>query len=139
MCGFLQGDGYLLVGFFISEIPVCKLLQESKGYHMGQPGKRDGKSTHNLFVGDLKVCQESHKTLKDVNEMIVQASNDTVACYGVARCAEVVFARGKMVKSEGLQVLNKRKKTIDADENEIYKFLGVEQADGIKKKEVYNE
>ena len=29
-------------------------------------------------------------------------------------------------------------KTIDPDENEIYKFLGVEQADGIKKKEVYN-
>ena len=44
-----------------------------------------------------------------------------------------------MVKSEGLQVLNKGKKTIDADENEIYKFVGVEQADGIKKKEVYNE
>ena len=28
-------------------------------------------------------------------------------------------------------------KTIDPDENEIYKFLGVEQADGIKKKEMY--
>ena len=41
---------------------------------------------------------------------------------------------GKMVKGEGLQVLNERMKTIDHDENEIYKFLGVEQADGIKKK-----
>ena len=30
MRGFLQGDSYLLVGFCISEIPVCKLLQESK-------------------------------------------------------------------------------------------------------------
>ena len=28
-------------------------------------------------------------------------------------------------------------KTIDPDKNEIYKFLGVEQADGIKKEEVY--
>ena len=28
MCGFLQGDSYSLVGFCISEIPVCKLLQE---------------------------------------------------------------------------------------------------------------
>ena len=29
-------------------------------------------------------------------------------------------------------------RTIDPDENEIYKFLGVKQADEIKKKEVYN-
>ena len=34
-------------------------------------------------------------------------------------------------------MLNERMKTIDPNENEIYKFLGVEQADGIKKKEVY--
>lgn len=27
---------------------------------------------------------------------------------------------------------------MDADENEIYMFLGVEQADGIKMKEVYS-
>ena len=43
-----------------------------------------------------------------------------------------------MVKGEGLQVLHERMKTVDPDQNEIYKFLGVEQADGIKTKEVYN-
>ena len=46
-----------------------------------------------------------------------------------------------MVKDEGLQVLNERMKTIDPGEYEMYeisKFLGIEQADGIKKKEVYN-
>ena len=62
---------------------------------------------------------ESHKTLKDINEMIVQASNDTGACYGAARCAGVVFETGKMVKGEGLQVLNERMNTIGPDENEI--------------------
>ena len=43
-----------------------------------------------------------------------------------------------MVKNEGLQVLNERMKTIDPDKNEIYAFFRVEQADGIKKKEVHN-
>ena len=100
--------------------------------------KRDIKRTHSLFVDDLTVYQETHKTLKDVNEMIVQASNDTGACYGVTKCVEIIFERGKMVKGEGLQELNERMKTIDPDTNEIYKFLGVKQADGIKKKEVYN-
>ena len=93
MCGFLQGDSYSPVGFCLSEVPVCKLLQETKGYRMGQRGKREVKRTHSLFVDDLKVYQESHKNLKDVNETIVQASHDTGAYYGVAKCAEVIFER----------------------------------------------
>ena len=91
-----------MIIIIITEISVSKLLKDSKGYHMGQPGKRDLKHTHSLFVDDLKVYQESHKTLNDVNEMIVQASNDTGACYRVAKCAEIIFERGKMVKGEGL-------------------------------------
>ena len=43
-----------------------------------------------------------------------------------------------MVKDDGLPVLDERINTMGADENEIYKFLGVEHADGIKMKEVYN-
>ena len=43
----------------------------------------------------------------------------------------------KMVKEEELPVLNERMETMDPDENEIYKFLGIEQADGIKTKVVF--
>ena len=136
-CGFLQGDSYSPVGFCITEIPVAKLLEQSKGYRMGEPGKRDVSRTHSLFVDDLKVYQESHSLLKEINEVIVQASLDTGACYGVSKCAEIVFERGKMVKGEGLQVLQERMKTLEPDQEEVYKFLGVEQADGIKTKKVY--
>ena len=136
-CGFLQGDSYSQVGFCITEIPVAKLLEQSKGYRMGEPGKRDVSRTHSLFVDDLKVYQESHSLLKEINEVIVQASLDTGACYGVSKCAEIVFERGKMVKGEGLQVLQERMKTLEPDQEEMYKFLGVEQADGIKTKKVY--
>ena len=31
LCGFLQGDSYSPAGFDISEIPVCKLRQHSRG------------------------------------------------------------------------------------------------------------
>ena len=71
-----------------------------------------------------------------VNEMIVQASHDTGACYGVSKCAEIVFERGKMIKGEGLPVLQERMKTINPDDNTTYKFLGVEQSDGIRKKDL---
>ena len=103
-CGFLQGDSYSLVGFCVSEIPVYKLLQQSKGYRMGEPGNRFVHRTHSLFVYDMKQYQESYKTLKDVNEIIVQVSHDTGACYGVSKCAEIVFEHGKMTKGKGLQV-----------------------------------
>ena len=72
-----------------------------------------------------------------MNENIVQASLDIGAFYGVAKCAEIVFERRKMVRGEGLPVLEERMKTMDPDENEIYKFLGVEQADCIKTKNVF--
>ena len=136
-CGFLQGDSYLPVGFCISEIPVCRLLQRSRGYRMGPPGGRDVSRTHRLFVDDLKVYQESHEILKEVAEAIVQASHDTGTCYGISKCAEIIFERGKMIKGEGLEVLEERMKTMDPDEDEIYKFSGIEQADGIKMKRVF--
>ena len=80
----------------------------------------------------MKVYQEIHEIVRDVNEVIAQASHDTGACYAVSKCAEIVFERGKMVKREGLEVLEERMKAIDQDENEVYKFLGIELADGIK-------
>ena len=80
---------------------------------MGPPGSRDVSRTRSLFVDDLKVYQESYEILRDVNEVIVQASHDTGACYGVSKCAEIVFQRGKMVRGEGLEVLKERMKTMN--------------------------
>ena len=42
-----------------------------------------------------------------------------------------------MVRGEGLPMLEERMKTMDPDENEIYKFLGVEQAEGMKTKNLF--
>ena len=42
-----------------------------------------------------------------------------------------------MVKGEGLEVLEERMKATDPDENDICTFLGIEQADGIKTKKVF--
>ena len=65
------------------------------------------------FFDDLKVYQESHEILRDVNEAIVQASYDTVACYGVPKCAEIVFERGKIVRGDRLQFVEEKVKTMD--------------------------
>ena len=50
-----------------------------------------------------------------------------------------MFEHGKMVRGEGFEVLEERMQTMDPDKNEIYKFLGIELADGIKTKKVFEK
>ena len=64
--------------------------------------------------------------------MIVKASIDTGACYGVKKCAEIVFRKSKMIKGGGLVVLEENMDVL----TQIYKFLGCEQADKIDVKRV---
>ena len=104
---------------------------------MGPAGSRDVSRTHRLFVDDLKVYQEIHEILRNVNKVIVQASHNTEAYYRVSKFAEIEFECGKIVRGDGLQVLEERMRTMDLDENEIYKFLAIEQVDGIKTKKVF--
>ena len=92
------------------------LLHEPRGGRVGEQRNKEVKRTHIFFVDDLKVYQESHKILKEVNKIIVQASHDTRACYGVAKEIR------KMVKGEGLQVLREKRKTLTHDQKEIYEF-----------------
>ena len=44
---------------------------------IGEPGNRNTSRICSHFVDDLEQYQEIHKVLKDTNEIIVQASNDT--------------------------------------------------------------
>ena len=42
-----------------------------------------------------------------------------------------------MVKRDGLELLQEKMRTLHLDQQETYKFLAVDQADGVKTKEVY--
>ena len=57
-------------------------------------------------------------------------SQDTGMTFGVLKCAEVVYKRGKMTKGEGLQIDNNKAECLDPEDNEYYKFLGIEEGDG---------
>ena len=46
---------------------------------------------------------------------------DTGACYGVKKCAEIVFRKNKMIKGEGSAVLEEKMNALDPNKNEIYK------------------
>ena len=132
----MQGDSYLPVGFCLTEVPIAMLLDESEGYKLGQTGRECIKRTHSLFIDDLMVYQEYHHKMEIANEMIVKVSMDTGVCYGVKKCAEIVIKEGKMVKGERLPVLEEKMKALDPEQNDVYKFLGVEQSNNIDVKKV---
>ena len=85
------------------------------------------KRTHSLFIDDLKSYKESHKQMEAANEIIVRASDDTGAVYGVKKCAEILFKHGETIKGEGLMILDKKAEALDPEKKEFYKFLGIEQ------------
>ena len=87
------------------------------------------KRTHSLFIGGLKIYQQNHEKLKMVNETIVKVSQETGVCYEATKCAEIILNRGRMVKTESLDVLAERMKAVDPKQNKNYKFSGCEQAD----------
>ena len=47
-----QGDSYSPVGFYLTEVPIAMLLDETEGYKLGQPGRRCIKRTHSLFIDE---------------------------------------------------------------------------------------
>ena len=67
-----------------------------RGCVMERPGNRNIEQTHILIIENLKVYHDIHKTLKVVNETIVQTIYGIGACYEVSKCADTVFQRVKM-------------------------------------------
>ena len=65
--------------------------------------------------------------MEAANEIIVRASDNTGAVYGVKKCAEILFKRGEMIKGEGLMVLDKKAEALDPKNEEFYQFLRIEQ------------
>ena len=62
------------------------------------------------------------------NETIVKVSMDTGVCYRVKKCAEIVIKEGKMVKGEGLPVLEEKMKALDPEQNDVTSFLELSKA-----------
>ena len=52
-----QGDTYSPVRFCCTEIPVMTLLEESHGYKIDPPAKREILNTHSLSIDGLKTYQ----------------------------------------------------------------------------------
>ena len=82
-------------------------------------------------MDDLKLYGKSKRKL--LIETVRIFSDDVGMVFGLDKCA-VLFLRGKMVRTEGIELLDgKRMREVNLDE---YKYLGVLQLDSIMKREM---
>ena len=127
--GFYQGDNLSPIGFCITEIPLGRKLAQRPGYQFGPRNNRGTKVTHLYFIDDLKIVEANEKELQKTNSIVTSLSQDVGMTFGITKCAEVVYKRGKMTKGEGLQIDNSKAEYLDPETAEYYKFLGIEEGD----------
>ena len=71
--------------------------------------------------------EAKEKDLQDTYSIVTGISQNTGMTFGVSKCAEVVYKRGKMTKGEELQIDNSKAEFLDPEAAECYKFLALEE------------
>ena len=79
---------------------------------------------------DLKLYSKSEKALDSLIQTVRMFSEDIGMQFGIDKCAMLVMKKGKIVKSDGIQLPND-KVIKSLQEGESYKYLGVPEADEV--------
>ena len=125
--GIFQGDSLSPLLFCLALIPLTTQLNAAnRGY------KIHGEIINHLFyMDDLKLFTGNDKDLEDLLTIVKDFSDDIGMEFGLDKCATATFKRGKFQKSNNLQLdINTVIKNLDQDE--VYKYLGVHEGDGIR-------
>ena len=78
-------------------------------------------------MDDLKLYSRNEKRLDSLVKTVCVFSEDTGMEFGIEKCTTLVMAKGKIVKTVGIESDGKVIKSLQ--EGETYKYLGILQAD----------
>ena len=102
---------------------------------IGALGRAQEKVNHLMYMDDIKLFAKNEKELETLIHTIRIYSRDIGMEFGIEKCAMLVMKSGKRHMTDGMELPNKDKiKTLT--ENEIYKYLGILEADTIKQAEM---
>ena len=122
--GILQGDSICVTLFIMGLNPAAWYLRSTEGYKMSTIKE---KSTHLMFVDDLKTFQKSEQKLAVVSNKIKSMMHDMGLKLNLEKCASVHLKHGKYAASENLPI--DKDSTIKAlQQADTYKFLGKEES-----------
>ena len=106
------------------------LSQELQNTGYGYPLDEETKINHLFYVDDLKLCGTSDKQLTGLINTVKNVSDNIKMEFGLDKCIKASFKKGKKVSAEGIP-LNNNQVIQDLDQAETYKYLGMEDGEGV--------
>ena len=107
-------------------IPLSLILTKTRAAYEFSESKE--KINHLLYKDDLKLYSQNEKGLDSLVQTVRVFSEDIGMEFGIEKCAMLVMDKGKIVKSVGIE-LPGGKVIKSLQEGEIYKYLGILEAD----------
>ena len=120
--GIYQGDALSPLLFCICLNPLSSLLRDTKyGYQF-----KSGTTINHLFyMDDIKLYAKKERDIDSLIHLTRVFSNDIGMTFGIEKCGRLILNRGRMVKTNGLQLPTGTIKDVE----EGYKYLGIMQSD----------
>ena len=113
-------------------IPLTVIFRQTQlGYQISMNA---AKISHLLYMDDLKLHGKSAAELKSLFNTVRIFSKDISMEFGLDKCATLAIIKGKVTKTQGMNLPNNDIKGLNL--NETYKYLGILPADDIKHKQV---
>ena len=124
--GIFQGNSLSPLAFVLALTPLSLILRKVKAAYEFSESK--GKINHLLFMDDLKLYSRSEKGLDSLVQTVRVFSEDIGMEFGIEKCAMLVMEKGKIVKSDGIE-LPDGKVINSLQEGENYEYFGILEAD----------
>lgn len=127
--GIFQGDSLSPLLFCIALIPLSSELNSTGfGYNVH---KNASNINHLFYMDDLKLYSKTEQQLEGALHVVKKFSDDINMKFGLSKCAKATLKGGKLVKKENI-VIDVDTAIKDLDQDNTYKYLGVDESEGIQ-------
>jgi len=89
------------------------------------------KISYLLYMGGLKLIAKSEEELQKQIQTVTTVSDDIHMEFGLEKCANIAFKKGKLVHSPNL-VIEINREIQELEQGKTYKYLGIEESEGIQ-------
>ena len=126
--GIFQGVSLSPLLFTMSLNPLSQELQKTRyGYQLDEQTK----TNHLFYLDDLKLYGTSDNQLMGLISTVKIVSEDVKMEFGLDKCAKASFKKCQKHSAEGIP-LNDNQVIQDLDQAETYKYLGMEEGEGVQ-------
>ena len=128
-----QGDSVSPLRFIIAMMPLVPILRKCiVGYKLSRSQE---KINHLMYMDDIKLFAKNEKELETLIQAVRIYSQDIGMEFGIEKCAMLAMKSGKRHLTDGME-LPSHDKIRTFREKQTYEYLGILEAEAIKKVEM---